>query len=65
MTAPAVDEAAAELGQPAARPVLVLVWPLTTTVEVVNWTWGTVTVVTSGVVMLLEGIVQPEETPVL
>jgi len=37
-TAAPVVEALAELGQPAARPVTVLVWPATTTVDVVNCT---------------------------
>ena len=37
-TAAPVVDAAAELGLPAARPVIVLVWPATTTVDVVNCT---------------------------
>ncbi len=41
-----------------------LVWPLTVMVEVVNWTCGTVTVVTREVVMLLAEMVRPEEMPV-
>jgi len=41
----AVVSAAALLGPPAARAVMVLVWPAETMVEVVKRTWGTVTVV--------------------
>lgn len=37
-TGPAVVAAGALLGPPAASPVIVLVWPAETTVEVVNWT---------------------------
>jgi len=37
-TAPAVTLAGTLLGEPAARPVTVLVCPVTTVVEVVNWT---------------------------
>ena len=53
------------LGLPAPRPVTVDVWPLIVTVDVVNWTCGTVTVVTRCVVVELWAIVKPAETPVL
>ncbi len=53
------------LGAPAPTPTEEVVWPATVMVDVVKCTFGTVTVVTSWVVMLLPEQVKPFETPVL
>lgn len=60
-----VVDAAALLGPHPPRPTEQVVCPATVTVDVVNETLGTVTVVTRCVVILLPEQVNPADTPVL